>query len=144
MTGLLGAFLGLVRLGFQEYEPPAGGGIFAAIAGGFMLVWLIILVLIIASMWKVFVKAGKPGWAAIIPIYNIIVLLEIVGRPLWWLILLIIPFVNIIAFIVVAIDTAKSFGKGVGFAIGLLLLPFIFYPILGFGDAKYVGPMAGK
>jgi len=145
MMGLLGVALGLLRFGLQDYEPPVGGGgIFAAIAGGFMLVWLIVLVLVIAGMWKIFVKAGKPGWAAIIPIYNIVVLLEIVGRPLWWLILLIIPFVNLIALIVIMNDLAKSFGKGVGFTIGLILLGFVFIPVLGFGNAKYVGAMAGK
>lgn len=82
-------------------------------------------------------KAGKPGWAAIIPIYNLIVLLEIAGRPLWWIILLIIPFVNFIVLILVNIDIARKFGKGVGFAIGMLILPFIFWPMLGFGDATY-------
>jgi len=91
----------------------------------------------IASMWKIFTKAGKPGWAAIIPIYNLIVLLEIAGKPLWWFILMLIPFVNIVVFIMVLVSIARNFGKGVGFAIGMLLLPFIFYPMLGFGDARY-------
>lgn len=104
---------------------------------GMMICWLIVLLLIIIGMWKVFTKAGKPGWAAIIPIYNMIVLLEITGKPIWWFILMLIPFVNIIIIIIVLIALARNFGKGVGFAIGLLLLPFIFYPILGFGDARY-------
>jgi hypothetical protein len=101
------------------------------------IIWVAFAVLMIASMWKMFTKAGKPGWAAIIPIYNLIVLLEIAGKPLWWFILMLIPFVNIVVFIMVLLSIARNFGKGVGFAIGMLLLPFIFYPMLGFGDARY-------
>ena len=71
-----------------------------------------------------------------------IALLEIAGRPIWWFILLIIPLVGIIVAIVVSLDIAKNFGQGAGFGIGLALLPFIFYPILGFGDAKYQGAVA--
>ena len=96
-----------------------------------------VLVLLIAGMWRVFQKAGKPGWAAIIPIYNIIVLLQITGKPIWWLILYFIPFVNVVVLVLVCIALARRFGKSVAFAIGLALLPFIFYPILGFGDATY-------
>jgi hypothetical protein len=107
------------------------------------LFYLAIIVVVIAGMWKVFTKAGQPGWAAIVPIYNIVILLKIVGRPVWWLVLLLIPFVNFVILILVSIDMAKSFGKGPGFGIGLWLLSFIFYPILGFGDAQYVGPAAG-
>ena len=109
----------------------------AAMGMGMMICWLIVVLLIVIGMWKVFVKAGKPGWAAIIPIYNIIVLLEITGKPIWWFILMLIPLVNLIVFIIVLVELAKRFGKGVGFAIGLLILPFLFYPILGFGDAQY-------
>jgi hypothetical protein len=99
--------------------------------------YLVVILLIVISMWKIFVKAGKPGWAAIVPIYNLIVILEIAGKPIWWFILLLIPFVNIIVLIMVLIAFAKNFGKGAGFAIGMLILPFIFYPMLAFGDAKY-------
>ena len=98
-----------------------------------------LLVLLFAGMWKVFQKAGKPGWAAIIPIYNIIVLLQIAEKPLWWIVLYFIPIVNFVAVILVSIAVAKRFGKGVGFGIGIALLPFVFYPILGFGDARYGG-----
>lgn len=94
-------------------------------------------VLMIAAMWKVFEKAGEPGWAAIIPIYNVIVLLKIAGRPAWWVILFLIPVVNFIVAILVSLDVAKRFDKSAGFGIGLALLGFIFYPILGFGDARY-------
>ncbi len=118
----------------------------AAAAGGIavviLLVELALFVLIIAGLWKIFTKAGKPGWAAIIPIYNMIVLLEIVGRPIWWFLLLFVPCVGIIFAVIIYIDLAKSFGKDVAWGIGLLLLPFIFFPLLGFGSAKYVGPAA--
>lgn len=110
----------------------------------FLLVYLLFIIAVIAGMWKMFAKAGEPGWAAIVPIYNIYILLKIVGRPWWWLILMIIPLVSIIVSIVVMVDLAKSFGKGIGFAIGLILLGFVFIPILGFGDAKYVGPAARR
>jgi hypothetical protein len=125
---------------FGDYgEPSAAAGIFG---GLFMIVWIAVLVLVVAGLWKVFTKAGKPGWACLIPIYNIIVLLEIVGRPLWWFVLMLIPFVNFIVAIIVSIDVAKSFGKGTGFGLGLAFLGFIFYPLLGFGDATYRGPAA--
>ena len=104
------------------------------------LVPLIIGILAIAGLWKVFVKAGQPGWASIIPIYNAYIICKIVGKPGWWVILLLIPLVNFIIAIILMLGLAKSFGKGVGFAIGMLLLGFIFIPILGFGDAVYKGP----
>lgn len=100
---------------------------------GSMLIGLLIAVLIIASVWKVFEKAGEPGWAAIIPIYNIIILLKIAGKPTWWVILWFIPFVNLIAAIITLIALCARFGKGVGFAIGMVILPFIFWPLLAWG-----------
>ena len=100
---------------------------------------LIVWVLIIAGMWKVFTKAGKPGWAAIVPIYNIIIMLEIAGKPMWWVILFFVPIANLIAAILVGIAIAEKFGKGSGFGVGLGLLGCVFYPILGFGDAQYIG-----
>jgi len=103
---------------------------------------LLVALLLIVAMWKVFTKAGQPGWASIIPIYNLYIWCKIVGRPGWWIILLLIPFVNIIVGIVLCIDMAKSFGKGVGFGIGLALLGIIFWPVLGFGSAQYQGPAA--
>lgn len=108
-------------------------------AGG--ILYLAIIVLLIVANWKIFEKAGKPGWAAIIPIYNVIVLLEIIGKPLWWFLLLLIPVVNIIIGIIMLNLLSKSFGKGVGFTVGLIFLPFIFMPILGFDNsARYIGP----
>ena len=101
----------------------------------FWIFWLAFMILMIAACWKIFTKAGQPGWASIIPIYNWYILCKIVGRPGWWVILLLIPFVNFIVGIILCIDLAKSFGKGVGFGIGLILLGVIFFPILGFGSA---------
>ena len=123
-------------LALAQDEPaasPMGAGFF----GGFMLVWLAIVVLMIAAMWRVFTKAGKPGWAVIVPIYNIIVMLEIAGKPLWWFLLLLIPLVNVVVGFLVMIGIAEKFGKSAGFGVGLTLLGFIFFPILAFGDAQY-------
>ena len=108
------------------------------VVGG--LISLVFIVLMIASAWKVFTKAGQPGWAAIIPIYNFIVMLKIIGKPWWWILGFLVPVVNFIVMILVALNLAKVFGKGTGFAIGLILLGFIFYPILAFGDATYTAP----
>lgn len=107
-----------------------------------LLFELVLIVVLVASFWKIFTKAGKPGWAAIIPIYNIIVLLEIIGRPVWWVLLMLIPCVNVVVSALVFIDLAKSFGKDVVFGIGLWLLGIVFFPILAFSDARYIGPAA--
>lgn len=108
----------------------------------FVLFYLAFLVFMIASVWKVFEKAGKPGWAILIPIYNLVVFLEIVNKPLWWILLFFIPGVNFAAALMLNIELAKSFGKDSGFGLGLTFLSFIFYPILGFGDAQHLGGTA--
>ena len=113
-----------------------------AAAGGFgvfMLVYFAVIILWIVGMWKMFGKAGKPGWAAIIPIYNGIVMLEIAGKPIWWILLLMVPFVNFVIAILLYLAIAERFGKGGGYAVGLIFLPFIFFPMLGFSDATYQG-----
>ncbi|MGH2591796.1 MAG: DUF5684 domain-containing protein [Actinomycetota bacterium] len=109
-----------------------------------IVVWLVVAVFLFASLWKVFTKAGQPGWASLIPIYNIIVLLKIVGRPVWWILLLLVPIANIIVLFVVYIDLAKSFGKSAGFGVGIALLGIIFLPILAWGSATYRGPAAAQ
>jgi len=108
----------------------------------FWIFWLAFAILMIAALWKIFSKAGQPGWAAIVPILNTYFTIKVAGRPGWWLLLMFIPLVNFIIWIILCIDLAKSFGKGTGFGIGLLLLPIIFFPILGFGGAQYQGPAA--
>ena len=107
-----------------------------------IIIGLLIGLLMIVALWKVFTKAGQPGWASIIPIYNLYVWCKIVGRPWWWILLMLIPFVNFIIAIILCIDMAKSFGKGAGFGIGLAFLGIIFLPILGFGSAQYQGAAA--
>ncbi len=123
----------------QEPGTSTGGG--SPLPG---IIGVLIALLVIVATWKVFTKAGQPGWASIIPIYNLYIWCKIVGRPWWWILLMLIPLVNFIVAIILCIDLAKSFGKGVGFGIGLLLLPFIFFLILGFGSAQYQGPAAGE
>lgn len=110
-----------------------GGGV-----GG--IIGMVVGLLMIISLWKIFTKAGQPGWASLIPIYNYIIWCKIVGRPLWWVLLFFICFP--VVFIILCIDLAKSFGQGAGFGIGMVFLPFIFFPMLGFGGATYVGPSA--
>jgi hypothetical protein len=127
-----------LALAAQEFDGTGGGG--GGIIGLlFMGVWLAVSVLVIAGFWKTFTKAGEPGWAILVPIYNAIVLLKIAGKPAWWFLLFLVPVVNLVVGIMVAIALANNFGKGAGFGVGLALLPFVFYPILGFGSAEY-GP----
>jgi hypothetical protein len=102
------------------------------------LFYLALLALYIAGTWKVYEKASQPGWAAIVPIYNAYILLKVVSRPSWWLILFIIPFVNIVTILIVSLDLAKKFGQSEIFGFfALFLFSFIGYVILGFGEAKY-------
>jgi len=115
------------------------GTFLGLIFGGFLIIWLAVVVILIVSLWKIYRKAGKPGWASIIPVYNIVVLLEMIGKPIWWVIFIFIPVVNMIFSVIVAYHLARAFGKDIGFAIGLMILPFIFYPILAFGRSTYVG-----
>jgi hypothetical protein len=103
----------------------------------YVYAWGVVALFSIIAYWTIFTKAGKPGWAAIIPIYNFIVILEIVGRPWWWFLLMLIPVVNLVIMIIVIHRLSLSFGKGLGFTIGLILLPFIFLLILAFGSSVY-------
>jgi hypothetical protein len=141
------------------------GGMIASMLGScvFSLIVLAITVVALVGLWKVFVKAGQPGWAAIIPIYNIVILLQIIGRPIWWLIPFFLPIItsilaviglppsvllpinvllcvpSFVFWIMVCLRLARVFDQSSGFGIGLLFLPFIFLPLLGFGDAEYLG-----
>ena len=114
----------------------AGGGVLGAIIG---LIYLVVIVLTIVGLWKVFTKAAEPGWAAIVPIYNLVVLVKISGKPLWWVLLCLVPCVNFVALIIIGMAVAKNFGRSEGFGIGLGLLAPIFYPVLGFSDSQYIG-----
>lgn len=115
-----------------EYEPTLALG-----SGLGLVIYLAVMIIMIAAYWMVFTKAGKAGWLSIIPIVNLAVMLEIIMRPVWWLVLYLVPFVNIVIHLIVTLDTARAFGKGAGFGLGLFFLPLIFYPMLAFGSAQY-------
>jgi hypothetical protein len=102
------------------------------------VIYVAIFAFVIAGWWKAFEKAGQPGWAAIVPIYNVYILTKIAKKPGIWVLLMFIPIVGIVIIFLMSIEVARQFGKGSGFGIGLALLGFIFWPILGFGDAKYL------
>ena len=129
----------------QDYDPGAAGvaGILALFSI-LLIPFIIISIIMVIAHWKIYEKAGKPGWAAIIPIYNIIVLLEIVGKPIWWIFLILFPCTSFIFAIWTVNLLSKSFGQSEGFTVGLLLLGFIFYPILAFGNYQYLGPAAAE
>lgn len=119
-------------------EVPAGFWVaMIAVYAVFFLIWVVPSVI---GLWKVFTKAGRPGWGAVVPIYNNWQIIEIVGRPGWWLALLFIPYASIVFMFILMIDLAKSFGKSTGFGVGMILLAPVFLPMLGFGDATYLGP----
>lgn len=120
--------------GMDAANASAAMGCMACYFGGMTL----FIVVIIASMWKLFTKAGQPGWVAIIPIYNNYILtVKIAKLEILWFILQFVPLINIVAAYMVWAAVARKFGKSEVYAIGLLLLPFIFVPMLAFGDAKY-------
>lgn len=105
----------------------------------FGILVIAVCVAMIAGMWRVFVKAGQPGWGCLVPIYNLILLLGMAGKPTWWIVLYLIPVVSLVAVVMVSIEIAKKFGQGTGYGLGLAFLPMFFYPMLGFGDAQYQG-----
>src|SRR5260370_1691652 len=104
------------------------------------LVYLALIVLLIVGMWRVFEKAGQPGWAAIVPIYNSYILCKIAGKPGWWVLLILPPIVNFVILLLITLQVSRNFGKTQGFPIGLCLLPLAFYPILRSLDPPYIAP----
>lgn len=115
------------------------------LSGPMTVLFLVIGVLMLVSEWKLYAMAGKPGWAAIVPIYNVIVMLQIVSRPVWWILLLFVPFVNIVVGIIVLLDFAKAYGKSVGYGVLMLFFPVIMFPVLAFSkDTKYVGAASAQ
>ena len=139
MTTMLG-FAPLLQEDYGELGA-AGGAAILGMGAVMMLLMLAVLAIFLIGGWKVYAKAGKPGWAVLVPIYQVIVLLEIVGRPLWWVLLFCIPFVNFVVMLLVLMDLAKSFGQSAAFVV-LFLLGGIGYLMLGFGKYQYVGPAA--
>lgn len=128
----------------MEYSSSDYSSAFAGLFIAFLIPFIIMYVLMVVSLWKTFEKAGKPGWAAIIPVYNTLIMIEIVGKPTIWLLWCLIPCVNIVFSVWLINLMSKSYGQSEGFTIGLLFLPFIFWPILGLGSAKYIGPSAAE
>lgn len=126
---------------YDTSSAPAVAALFAFISIMIIPVLIITVIMVIAH-WKIFEKAGKPGWAAIIPIYNIIVLLEIIGKPIWWVFLILFPCTSFIFAIWATNLLSKSFGQSEGFTVGLILLGVVFYPVLAFGNYQYLGPSA--
>ena len=125
-----------------SYGVSTSSGLTGAIAAMGLFFWILSMalgILKIVSLWKIFKKAGKPGWASIVPIYNIYIMCEIAEKEWWYILLLCVPFVNIYVMIVLYNGMAKKFGKGGGFVVGMILLPVVFFPMLAFGkDATVV------
>ena len=118
-------------------QDDAAGGVLALMGGAMMLVCLAVALILVIAVWKVFVKAGQPGWAVLVPIYNYYIMLQIAGKPAWWIVLMLIPLVNFVVAIIVYIEIAKAFGQGAGTAI--LMVLGIGWLMLGFGNYQYVG-----
>ena len=131
---------------YSTYSSTTDSSTDAAIALAVMtpllLFFLVFTILSIIGMWKMFTKAGKPGWAALIPIYNMVVWCQIVGRPAWWVVLLFIPGVNVVISVILCLDLAKAFGKDTLYGILIYLFQPIMFMVLGFGKDQYVGPVA--
>lgn len=133
----------LLLLAQDDLNPAAAAGVIGILGAQLFCIFILMLIAMIpaiammAGMWKLFEKAGHPGWAAIVPIYKWYIMNEIAGKDVMWFILTLVPCANIVAIFVISMDAAKNFGKDPAYGVGLALLPFIFFPILGFSDAQY-------
>ena len=105
---------------------------------------LLFVVVPVAAMWGLFEKAGQSGWWALVPYYNIVLLFRICKRSGWWVVLFLLPLASIVGWLILCMSVANAYGKGAGFAIGLFVLPWIFFPIAGFGDATYQHPRTAR
>jgi hypothetical protein len=123
----------------QRSVAPQNNARFARMSSGFLLTLLVVCLLLVVSTWVVFEKAGESGWKSLVPFYNTYILLIIAGKPGWWLLLLLVPVVNVVFYLLAMLSLAEKFGKGALFGIGLWLLPMFFFPILAFGGAQYEG-----
>jgi len=124
-----------------QTEPATVIGVIVLFFFAMVLAAIALCVLVLIAQWRLFEKAGQPGWTALIPFYNHVKLLEIVNYPLWWIVLLLMPFANIIVWLLLSRRISQAFGKeDWGFATGLFLLPVVFFPILGFGKSEYSNP----
>ena len=143
LTGVAGLLTLLLGSGTALAGDPYGEMAESAVSNPAVLIfsfviWFVTAVFFIAAQWKLFVKAGEPGWASLIPIYNMVIMMKIAGKPEWWVILLFLPIANIVAIIIMYISLARNFGRGDGFAVGLVFLPYIFILILGFSSSRYL------
>lgn len=118
-------------LEFQSSEMPVWA------VGALAVFSFLMMFLMLVSMWRIFDKAGHPGWTSLVPIYNAYVMLEVAGKPGWWLLLMVVPVANFVVAVMVAFGVAEMFGKGWGFGLGIMFFPWIFYPILAFGSAQH-------
>ena len=108
--------------------------------GGTLLLAAVLFALYVVPWCGVFHRAGKRWWVALVPVINVLVLLRVVGRPWWWLVLLVVPFVGVAVWVVICLDVAESFGHGLPYTIGLVFLPFVFAVLLWLGRNDYTGP----
>lgn len=125
-----------------DYSAAITGGVAGLFAGALAIMWFVIMILgviYLIGLWKTFKKANVDGWEALIPIHNVVVEFKLAGIKTYWIFVLFVPFANIIVYCWKAIKLAKAYGKDTGFGIGLILLPWLFIPILGLGKAKYIG-----
>jgi uncharacterized membrane protein YhaH (DUF805 family) len=125
---------------YGSYDTAMNDSLAWGLLGTYWLVWLAVLVFQAAVMWRLFEKAERPGWAALIPIYNAWVYCEICGKPGWWMLAMFVPLLNVVIAILLAFLLAERFGHGIGFGIGLVLLSLIFHAILAFGDSRWTPP----
>ena len=124
----------LVMLAQETVEAPSIDGLAIAIICALVA---ISVVLTLVGGWRIFQKAGEPGWASLIPLYNLFVVLRIVGAPGWWAVLFLVPAVNFIMSLIVTWRLARAFGQGVVGCLALALLPVVMIPVLGCGSARY-------
>lgn len=143
MLGLVSSLGVLGQIIFDEETTtttglsPAAGGAIAVLTILYFVFIIALSAVLIASMWKLFNKAGQPGWAAIVPILNLVVLWKLLKLELVWLVIAFIPCVSIAWLVASPFFLAKAYGKSAGFGVGLLLLPIVFFPILAFGSSQY-------
>ena len=122
--------------GYGSSGVSSGLALFAGIGIFMYIIAIAASILLLVSMWKVFKKFGKPGWAAIIPIYNIYIMCEIAEKEWWYILLLCVPIANIYAMYVLYSAIANKLGKSTGFVIGMILVPYVFWPILAFSKSE--------
>jgi hypothetical protein len=120
---------------------PAVAGILMVIIAIVFAISLALGAIMIISMWRLYTKAGRPGWASIVPFYNQIVMIKIIGRPLWWFAMMFVPFANIVFSVMIMLEFVKSYGKDTWFGVASLFFPYVIFPIMAFDkNIRYVGP----